>query len=1505
MLLNYLEVISLLILMTQETDMNIVPKLSLNKHPKDNDNLSLVTARNIKLSNDESCLTNEESIRENTFIKNYLNGYYNTINEESDYYKIVAIIPCNIELVIICVTKDKPNEAEIFRYREKTSTTEETMVCSYGDGANKFAYHNGKIKGTFTYNVEGSLIVAIAEYDGDTEFIPLRTLNLGNLDDTTVYNDKDVLDQLLSVSPEVRIPKMNNVGYVTGNGYKGWYYFFIRFKINSVDYTQWFSFGHPIYLDKLDKQNIIKYCYSQVRHNMSDNGAFGIIMPSGSPDDGYCAGCSDYFSNTSDISNQSFTFEIQFSNDYYTKYQIGIICTNKTYTKAFRTADIVKTSNLMKYTLDNNSLLEAAAEEFIVDNYNYFNVKNIINYQNRLYISNYKETNANNDDIIKSGIIDQINYSISSKSVALYNDLVNDFTIVGSGISHYINFDSQYENDNSYSLELSKFFNMSSDTEVLVSGLSKQGLVFDLRTKLGYLKIIPSSATLTLNEISTPYGTTYYMSIGAYTLPAYINIAYASTWGSSSEPITYYQFTGLINITFLNGTTESPTTKIKLQDHAYNGTVLYTNPNISFNERIANPGFIPGEVYNFFIHFVDKYGHCTNGYRIPNNTRFTIDGEIQEVYPIKFMYGDTYYYGAVPINQDAVTYGGTLQTGNMRFFKSISAYSRDCYLYNEVADADKDALRTRVIELYRSFENEKYVGYKWYQLCTNCGMGVPLPYINNNGDRLFYLPYVKNDTLYNSMWNVMFSNIKIPKEYEGFFISYEKFEPISRLTGLLTRNDFRSQDFIKDVVLYTANCYKSDKMFFYSGQLDISDSLKFDYNLIRINAVNCFKIEDIQPYDYNQRCSSYMFCHDMNKPYNGNGIYPVPDTFAPTEYKLVVADSASDNRMGLGTAIQFRDAYALFPDYNPSASENTKIRLYHVTLLNTTRDIYMSNNKTLIRCSNIVYASGADRDLYKYTMPYDDVYGNGFITYDGCLIYENAGYSFNDSDLIIRRIEQNNKYYPTEFDRQHTYSQNCPFVAYVQFPVYDTFMYESKCFNNEPQGTVFYVKQDTANLDKANENNKFALGCLVSPPNSIDLFQNKMAGSDSFNTKTFSNYREDLVSVDNFNKTVRRSNVIQDESRENAWRTFPTEAYKNITENKGNITNLVGIGTMLLVHTEHSLFMFDTSNTLTTKDQTVQLSQQDAFEVNYKEVFTSILGYGGLQDDKAFVVDQFGYIYYNNDFNRFYRFDNGQLDTIDDDIIQWLDMYRPNNVRFANDKFNNRILIKFNYIVNGETKDAVISYNYLTNAFISLHDYYFDEAFNTKANLYLKCNVSHGDCTMHQFVRDGSSYGSFDNVKLTVGNPKTYQSKLGVIVNANYEVVKYLEYITYKLSKCANPVGIDYTTLPVEGHVVPYAGNELVVYNNQVNTGPLNITVDEESKKNIFAAFDKPYWDLGVWNFSYLRNKLSDYPNNINAGLMSRLFGNYFVVEFTFSNEDNLKVEFEELNYVLSKDKQV
>lgn len=145
--------------------------------------------------------------------------------------------------------------------------------------------------------------------------------------------------------------------------------------------------------------------------------------------------------------------------------------------------------------------------------------------------------------------------------------------------------------------------------------------------------------------------------------------------------------------------------------------------------------------------------------------------------------------------------------------------------------------------------------------------------------------------------------------------------------------------------------------------------------------------------------------------------------------------------------------------------------------------------------------------------------------------------------------------------------------------------------------------------------------------------------------------------------------------------------------------------------------MFNGDSTLKTENKDIQLSQPDAFETNYVEVFTSDHGYGGLQDDLSFVIDQFGYIFYNNDFRQLFQFDNGKLNVIDQDITLWLKKINAKNVRFANDKFNKRILIKFDY-TDGINAD-VLSYHYDNGGFVSLHDYYFTEAFNTKIKLYM------------------------------------------------------------------------------------------------------------------------------------------------------------------------------------------
>ena len=79
-----------------------------------------------------------------------------------------------------------------------------------------------------------------------------------------------------------------------------------------------------------------------------------------------------------------------------------------------------------------------------------------------------------------------------------------------------------------------------------------------------------------------------------------------------------------------------------------------------------------------------------------------------------------------------------------------------------------------------------------------------------------------------------------------------------------------------------------------------------------------------------------------------------------------------------------------------------------------------------------------------------------------------------------------------------------------------------------------------------------------------------------------------------------------------------------------------------------------------------------------------------------------------------------------------------------------------------------------------------------------------------------------------------------------------------------------------------------------------NITTENPRyPDNTIDKFDKPYWDLGNWNFNYLRD--IDYDSNNPE---SRLFGNYFVIAFDFGNVDTL-IEFENLDVQLTKDKEL
>lgn len=1322
--------------------MNIVQKLSLNKHPKDVQDLSLVLAQNVKVSKDMSCITNEEGIRKNTYIKSFLENYY-----KKDY-KVLGIIPCNNELIIITSAISNISSASIFRYKEDTSLTKESIKCIY----DKLIYNGGKYIGTFTYNVEESLILVLSEYDADIN-VPLKVINLGNFDDDNIENDLHLNDGQLSLIPEVKLPSFD-FSYVKGRAYKGWYFVFIRYKINSVDYTQWYNFGSPIYIDEYTIKNIVKEYNYEERGGFIDNNVLGF---------------SDTFSDDIDIVNNTFNIQLNNLDNNYNIYQLGFICSNKNYIKSFKTDDINIDND---YYLFNNTVKEHNVSDFITSYYNYFNVKNLINYKNRLYISNYLEKESDN--------IDKIN-----------------------NLQEYIN---------GVNIEL---YSVADE--------------FDWNKEIIYDNI---------NEV---------------------------------------------------------------QELKYDNGILIEN-------NTKNRTLIPDGVYNFYIHFVDKYGKATKGYKL-NPPKSINDGDDKYKTLVPFIINDDTRYLIVPSDLTVGNLINHIETNEVIVAKGFSNTSviKDSinnediktYIesqYGEILNSDihKYIYLSQIFNDARGWQTDTTTGI------TKCLFGNT---INTNGDVLWKIPsagLVKGQDnkyiTYKYRFDVKINNI--PNGFIGYYISYEKYETSHKLTGYLTRRNANVATLTTDnglVDLVPNNNIVPDNyqeesikqyMCLYSSYFDIADSIDLSFN--------SFKIIGNESRLPSEIANPLLKGNEIQYPINANEYfklsgYATTSLYPLLDYKLAIANDQINGRNGVGTCLLVNDKYRLF-------SDNTKdnITTYLISVYNYNNNLYTNKIKTLIRITDIIY----DTNNHKCH------FYNGNLTIDGVLVYNDNGYAISVSTEknVYKSVTIRNGTYEYFKDGDTSSTSSTQGVTYVEFPLYSDVTLESKVFNNKPK-TGYNFTSNINNEDQSKITKEAS--SIVEPINSIDLFKNPQGTVDDFYPVTNTNYIEEDLNVIQFDKTVRRSDVIQDETRLNAWRKFPIEGYKNITENKGKITKLIGIGYMFLVHTEHSLFMFDTNNLLQAVNTDVQLVQPDAFDVNYKEVFTSDLGFGGLQDNKAGIVDTFGYIFYNNDANRFYHFDNGQLAIIDNDIIEWLYKVKPYNVRFANDKINNRLLIKMSTDSISVEQDApaetfILSYNYNLKSFISFHTYTFDEAYNTKNGLYLRCN-DHNNCSLHQFKElHNDKYGSFDNVRNSLGTVINQQSKIGIIVNPSFDVIKYLEYFSYKLSKIKDASELDLVYSPIKEFIEPFSGNLLKVYNNLTNTGELDISVNEEISKNIYAHFDKPYWHLGNWNYNYLRNNINQ-ANNISSDYLSRIVGNYFVIEFTFNNDDNKLIEFEGLTYKVSQ----
>lgn len=1448
--------------LTQEdNDMNIVKELNINKNPNAVPNGSFVFAKNIKVSPDNSHITNEEGL--SLAFSSYVKG------------KIVGIIPCIKEVVILSYLEDDKGNGQSFIYRAKEN--ENTGLLDLNDVATAWVYSGGKIVGDYTYNVNNELIIAIAESgvtriktntseDGneikiveDVE-IPLRTINLNR------STEGDNIESY-SVCPNIPISNLKLVEQIPGSAIpNGIYQFYIRYEIAKDVYTNWFIIGIPYYAIDIENKTIINHTFD-VKGATANN-----------------VNCVAQYNADNKDCPYNFKFHIDFDNTYgYISYQIGYILRHEDINVAriWR-----KFSTYVKdFIFDATNVEEANIDDMVANSFNLFNVKSVCNYENRLYVANYTESNYNvNLQTYANGVKAKMIYKTAPEAGAI------------NKTEEYIQFTISWSTNKTNAATIDIPYNSKNPL-----GFTSAVPMWTVNIK-DYPQLRRFFTWIVLeNEDVDKFENLYIETTDIKTykvdnLQFLFFIDNANTLQWILKETTSVSDKGIVGSTNLNNT---PT---KLYVNCYelvNGRMRYSgyahmericvakstyNKTITTSTNIndAVRTLMPNSVYNFFIHYVRKDGTYTNGYQLNNDVsnlfnnvtaiktsgnNANINTQLSELKTLK-----------ETVNKD----GGSTSNYEKDFDSLLNVPAlQDKYIY-EVVNTCSAPNDSAIIAKGTDF------GY----------------YENYNGDKLFKTGSSHSLTSLNQYKlytiGVGFTGIEIPDGYVGFFFSYEEPENTNNYQAYCASTS-SDKSLFKASEVETAACN-------YNGSIYIPE----------------YKITS-NGYDYPKTKPDYI---------NNIGI--------------VMSNSINDNnsKNTINAAASHGGIVINLKTSSPEIGEVGNI-------LSFNRNVYCKKDKRLIPFGPVSY--GDSGKVYSYADSTDSTFANNLV---GSYDFNYPAFFVNDKSLIYDRpvyISDTGKLYDVNSENiiSKDYSSKKDGYAHiVNFTKFSRFNTNAVSIKKEPEYLIGVMGDETTN----EATHQRSVNTVVRPINATDLIQLKGTYIETHD-KVFTNFKEQLNYSSQKQATIRRSDVIGDESLNNSWRNFRANNYKVLSKNKGNITNIVGVGSAFLIHTENTLFMINKENMLKTADTNIQLSTPDLFDVEPIEVFTSNHGYGGLQHYNAWTINSNGYWFLDADNKRVYNFDNNHLTDCTSDILNWINDVVIDDANLVTDFTNSRVIMCISYHNETQSKGNYItlSFNMISKKYVSLHDYKFSLGTNTKNHCYFyyapEGATSSNLYCFHKNARLGD-YGALSNATFgfptrstnveiqkedgSKETPTIYSSVFDIIINDAYNIPKCINSISYILNKIYSYYSDKITRMaePVMGNgtygdITHYSGDIIRIYSDSNDTGNLDISTPD--KVNQDGNYTTPYYDKGVWNFNYIRNYISKdlklkeildrfnidetAYNNLddnkkakiigmatNAGDERNLvYGRYFVIRFIFTNVDNIPFRFEDLEVNYSK----
>lgn len=1310
-------------------------------------------------------------------------------------------------------------------------------------------YNHGSITGCVTTNTSGEIILTIAE-KSTTDNILIPLKHI-NLSYCRKTDDESIYTQTPKI-PHTNLILTDTYAKTIPNGV---YVFFIRYKIRDNVYTGWHLCSRPIFGGTSTKTNTLQggLKYIDIHKDSAKSFIFGVT----------------HVQDTNSITS-------------YKSFQLGFIISHDDAIDAriWKEFDI----NTINIYFDYDDIKEGNIDDFLETTYGIYNVGNVTVFKNQLYISNYIESDLNPNHAKE--MIDGISVNVKHSDVNGDGTsfLHNSMTLNGTVLS-YNNTKGYYdktENGNPISSLITSPYMFDYDISNFYKGesLEKEKIVrCDVEWKS---ENNPDLATIhnIYNECYNRaiFGYPYDPNLGDGRLgikEAY-NVGNLWLFDRNTENIHPWDTLGF---TFIYGSTSNR--DVNTFNDCRNGVFEFNryskNWGVEGNSSIARQ-YWPSRDMGFVNDAKDF---------IKNNIKEEIDNKSRLIYCyLELNSGAKIYKIGYYDYMEKDTYVGNTDDYNYGF---SNAHTRSLthIIKNKIQTLVFNAIKSYVVGIDESGNLIFYIDGDYIRINSIIANFKAIKFKTDieeitNETTTFLYRYSTNATIttYSSICTFNFktgyvtinnnANSKDNKQHSTLmpFSKYKVYAHFVNDYGVVSNGvyidtittDKANSDFDILSLTYSINKQINYKSFFLS-LTNVGDYVMEGFAYSKRNNTNILHCLEIDSMLYN---------------INDNIIVKDSDGNILTTNAKYHSSGDSNPVLAFGNCG--------YVSWEGSYYGNSKL---YIIIERNTSDI---ENPVLHKCS--AYLS---TKITNNANVVDGFYGSYF-----CAI-KKPSFDLSSSCYVSGRDVYSAK--------RSTALSLSGFNNYIQIQDSSTYYVRSN-YNLNYLSLTDDISDQIFSIGSASSNLKQVAKVINSAILSF-IYELKGMYKD-FRNKTFREwYNKTKIKFDN---TIRTSTVLSDETSNNSVFKFIATDYYNVPTDRGIITSLFSIGNNIFIHTKGSLYKFDASQNIMASDTDIVLKESDPFVNGITQICDSQYGYAGISDKCSSCVTFDSYVFYDKESKHIFAYGGqSQLQTIDDDIYEFIKILNITNCRIIHDESNNRLL--FNFDIDN-SKQFTISYNYKLKHFVSLHDLTLKKSFTSKSKCYSYNNrlislfdkldtynddIRYGDAT---FI--GNVIPSFNNTT-DLPNKGSFISVLLFPMESKRTALDSVQYVAKINDKFIN------------------SNDDFIKLNfNQINrVNPIKslfITTDECQSNSVFSDtkngldindYKNVRYELGFWILNYFRNIL-DSKNKLNYrnqpgtniqtkdGLVSRIpntdnyslvYGKYFILTFIFKDSTDISFE--------------